>query len=400
MREGEFKELLLQKIIRIFTGILRKKFLFLLIFSNVINSFALSQVKTEELSKENFSGRNDHMTGLNFFESHENQKHKLEEFIEKSSAGNIALKRKKEFIKYRESLNSKKNLSDFSDMLDAGYKAGYLREIEELYSTNSFYQNLNISKRFNQYFRAAINAGLEYSKRQEVEVSDVNRWYDNTGFNSEIDFNQYNSVLLFVSGSISDTTLTSYGFTYNAVIQPDEFQVNNTLTASYDYFYYWNQVAQNFVSDNIELSYRDFSFDASYFFGVVDFNYVDGYEEKARNPNTSLNLQLTYNFWDKPSMNVGMNFNTRNFKYYSPLYFSPQDRMIGGISYSLFNSFDKVYVYFGSGASMDNNDLFIWSIDGEVGYDSGDFSLSGGISRYNDPYYTSYNTFLNISKSF
>ena len=39
-------------------------------------------------------------------------------------------------------------------------------------------------------------------------------------------------------------------------------------------------------------------------------------------------------------------------------------------------------------------------VDGEAGYFNENFSLSLGLSRYNDPYYTSYNSFLNLTKSF
>lgn len=294
----------------------------------------------------------------------------------------------------------KKSEENLTEPVNVNFKAGYLREIEELYSTNSFYQNLKISKRFSDLINLRINVGVDYSKRQEIGLPDLKRWYDNSGINCELNFNPYNTLNMFVSGSISDTTFTSYGFSYNSIAEAGAFQFNNNLTLSYDYFYFWNQVAQNFASDNIEINYNKFSFSAGYFFGVVDFNYVDGYEYKAKNPNSSFNCQLQYEILKKPLINAGINFNTRDFKYYSPLYYSPQDRKITGINTSIYNTFNEFYFYFGSGARIDNNDVFIWDIDGEFGYDTGNFSLSGGLSRYNDPYYTSYNTFINISKSF
>ncbi|MEO8209724.1 MAG: hypothetical protein ABI840_04120, partial [bacterium] len=283
---------------------------------------------------------------------------------------------------------------------DVSYKAGYLREIEELYSTNSFYQNLSVNKRFSDLLELGITTGVEYAKRKEVEIPDVNRWYDNSLLKAELNFNPFNTVNLFAAVSFSDTTFTSYGFSYNSNIELNEFQINNYLTLSYDYFYYWNQVGQNFVSDNVELNYNNLKISTGYFFGVVDFNFVDGYDEKARNPNSSFNFQVLYKFLSKPVMNIGFNFSTKNYKYYSPLYYSPQDRNITGISSSFFNTFNNFYLYFGSGARIDNNSIFIWDIDGEAGYDTGNFSLSAGLSRYNDPYYTSYNTFLNLTKSF
>src|SRR4029079_11390531 len=99
-------------------------------------------------------------------------------------------------------------------------------------------------------------------------------------------------------------------------------------------------------------------------FGVVDFNYVDGYEEKARNPNSQFSFDFKYQFLEAPVMNIGFIFNTRDFKYYSPLYFSPQNRKISGIYSSLYETFKYFYLYAGSGVRVDNNDVFIWDFDG------------------------------------
>lgn len=301
---------------------------------------------------------------------------------------------------YGASENSSSETGDFFDLLEVNYKAGYLREIEELYSTNSFYQTLKVNKNFSEMFNLGFFTGIEYATRKEVELPDQTRWFDNTGLRANLNFNNFNTLSLFISGSISDTTLTTYGASLNSRIEADEVFINNFLTLSYDYFYYWNQVGQNFASDNVKITYRKFNLSAGYFFGLVDFNYVDGYDEKARNPNSSFSCDLNYAILKKPAVNFGVQFSTRNYKYYSPLYYSPQDRNIKGVSASLYDHFGKYYIYFGSGTSVDNNDTFIWNVDGEAGYDTGNFSVSAGISRYNDPYYTSYNTFLNIFKSF
>ena len=54
----------------------------------------------------------------------------------------------------------------------------------------------------------------------------------------------------------------------------------------------------------------------------------------------------------------------------------------------------------GAGANVDNNDVFFWNGDFEFGYDNDDMSVSLGLGRYNDPYYSNYNTFLNLYKRF
>jgi len=43
--------------------------------------------------------------------------------------------------------------ADAENFIDVNYKAGYLREIEEFYSTNSFYQSLKLIKRFSDVFQ-------------------------------------------------------------------------------------------------------------------------------------------------------------------------------------------------------------------------------------------------------
>ncbi len=299
---------------------------------------------------------------------------------------------------YKEDVNA--NNSDIFGMLDVSYKAGYLREIEELYSTNSLYQNFKIGKRFSDLFKLNVLEDIEYAKRTQFGKDDVRRWFDNTSLNVELDFNEYNTLSLFGAGSISDTTFTSYGTSLNSKLDLGKVQIKNNLVLSYDYFYYWNQIAQNYASDNVELNYKNFTLSTGYFFGVVNFNFVDGYDEKARNPNSLFNIGVNYKILDYPVINVGVEYSTRNYKYYSPLYFSPQNRSISGASASMYDKIKDFYLYLGSGARVDNNNVFIWDVDSEVGYDNDNFSISGGLSRYNDPFYTSYNTFLNVTKSF
>lgn len=290
--------------------------------------------------------------------------------------------------------------AESENIIDVNYKTGYLREIEEFYSTNSFYQSLKLIKRFSDVFQLTLNPAIEYAKRQEDGLPDVNKWYDNTGLKAEFDFNDFNTLSIFGAGSISDTTWTAYGSSLRSLIELDEVQIRNFFIASYEYFYYWNEVGQDFVNDNVNITYNNFSLNAGYFYGVVDKNYIEDYTALAKNPNTSINLELLYSLSAAPNINIGVQYYTKNFKYHSPLYYSPQDRKITGATSSFYNMFGKYYLYLGCGAAVDNNDVFIWNIDSEAGYDNDDISVSLGLSRYNDPYYTNYNTFLNIFKRF
>jgi len=290
--------------------------------------------------------------------------------------------------------------NNFFNDLEVTYKSGFLREIEEAYSTNSFYQNLKINKVLSDKFRIGFGFLLENAKRKEIDKPDRKRWFDNTTLKTDYDFNDHNTLSLFVSGSISDTTLTSYGASYKSSLQIDKTTFSNYLTLSHDYFYYWNDVAQNYVRDILEIKYSDFNISAGYFFGLVDFNYVDGYQAKAKNPNSQISFDIRYKFLENPLIKIGFNFNTRDYRYYSPLYYSPADRKVSGLYTYLYDTYKSYYIYFGSGAHIDNSNVFIWDIDGELGYFNDKFSMSVGLSRYNDPFYTSYNSFLNVTKSF
>lgn len=294
----------------------------------------------------------------------------------------------------------KKIGSEYENIIDVNYKAGYLREIEELYSTNSFYQSLKFIKRFSDVFQLTLSPSVDYAVRKEAGLPDIYKWYDNTALKADIDFNPYNTLSVFLSGSISDSTWTAYGTSLRSVIETDEVQIRNNFIASYEYFYYWTQVGQDFVNDNVNFKFSNFSFTAGYYFGVVNYNYIENYTALARNPNTSVNLELQYQVYIKPDISVGVHYNTRNFKYRSPLYYSPQDRNIKGADASFYDMFGKYYLYLGAGANVDNNDTFFWNGDFEFGYDNDDISVSLGLGRYNDPYYGNYNSFLNFYKRF
>ncbi len=296
--------------------------------------------------------------------------------------------------------NSKKGGGKFFNGFNAGYMVGYLREIEELYNTSSFYQTLKLEKKVSSLVTFKMDVRLEYAKRVEVGKPDVKKWYDNTVLTCNLQLNDKNRLSFFGGGSISDSVFTSYGTSYDAAFNAGKVEIKNSLTFAYDYFYYWNQVGQNYVSDNLEFRYKDFTINTGMFGAVVDYNYVDGYDAKARNPNTQFNFDVRYRILPDPAWTIGYGFSARNYKYYSPLYFSPQNRKINGVYSYLYDMISTFYVYLGSGARVDNNNTFIWDFDAEAGYDHGGFSASLGISRYNDPYYTSYNSFLNITKNF
>lgn len=295
-----------------------------------------------------------------------------------------------------ESLHSE----DQENELSAGITAGYLKEIEENFTTSTIYQNYKLSKKFSDKFKLSLNSRIEYAERESNDGEKIKKWFDNTYIKPQYSFNEFNTLSVFAGASISDSVITTYGFTYDAMIQNQNFEIKNFLTMSYDYFYYWNQIGQNFVNDNIELKYKDFKVSTGIYFGVVDFNYIESYDYKAKNPNTLFSFEVQYKLLYDPVLNAGVSFSARDFKYHSPLYYSPSGRKLTGLFANLYKPAGKFYLYLSAGARVDNENIFIWDTDSEVGYENNGFSASLGFGRYDDPYYTNYNAFLNLTKVF
>ncbi|MBK9227759.1 MAG: hypothetical protein IPL67_12095 [Ignavibacteria bacterium] len=65
-----------------------------------------------------------------------------------------------------------------------------------------------------------------------------------------------------------------------------------------------------------------------------------------------------------------------------------------------FETYGRFYTYLGAGAKMDDNQTFVWSADAEVGYEYNGFSASVGAGKYDDPFYSNVNVFLNLTKTF
>lgn len=310
----------------------------------------------------------------------------------------------KNLLTYNETLSgntdSKQQEEEQENVLSVSATGGLLQETEELYSTSSLYQSYKIKNTFSEKFSLGLVIRIEYAKREELGFEDIKRWYDNTVLTANYNFNPYNSLGVFGGASISDTTVTSYGFSYRALIENDDFSFLNILTLSNDYFYYWNDVAQNFASENMSFTYGNVNLSAEFYAGVVDLNYIEDYTATARNPNTMFNVQLQYRIFSEPVVNAGILFNARNFKYRSPLYYSPSHRNMAGGFANFYDSFGRIYLYLNGGMRIATDNVFIWDFDSEFGYDYNNFSVSIGVGRYNDPYYANYNTFLNLTKIF
>ncbi len=284
--------------------------------------------------------------------------------------------------------------------IDAYYNMGFLEEAEQLYSNTSLYQDIRLSNQLSDKVRLNLSSHIEYSKRVQVDTPDQERWFDNAHMKTSFDLGNAGLISAFAGYSISDETFTAYGGSYRFRYDNEHFSITNTADAGYDYFYFWNRVGQDFASETLELKSYGMNLSASYFYGNVRNNYIEGYDEKGRNPNDMLNLGIGYDFFRKPKVNVGIFYQLRNYEHYSPLYYSPQDRSITGLGGYFFDTFGDFYFYGGAGIKEDNNSVFVWNLDAETGYDSEFFSISAGFGRYYDPYYRTVKIFINVTTKF
>ena len=282
----------------------------------------------------------------------------------------------------------------------------YLNETELGFTTDSYIQKYFFSKQLSDWLILKLSTQIDYAKRSDEDKGNgkgkdgISRWFDNTGLQSEFIINPLNRIHLYLSGSINDTTLTAYGTTIQSGISFGSFKIRNYLTLGYDYFYYWNQVDQNFVQNSLLLNYDWISLSLYYKYGVVNENYVDGYDRKDVNPSNITNTELIFQVLSSPVIKVGLNYKTVDYKYYSPLYYSPQGRNLKGISASYFDSFGDFYLYLGGAYRFDNNSVESWNYDLEAGYEFDALTLSVGVSKFFDPYYRSLNAFINLGTSF
>jgi hypothetical protein len=219
---------------------------------------------------------------------------------------------------------------------------------------------------------------------------------------------------------MTDNLFSTYGLNWKLNYNFGNFTVKNSITAGYDYFYYWNRVGGKSVSDIITLSYGKLDFNATLTLGNVDPVYVADYisdtYDTSNNPYLGYAFSLNYKILKRPAIKVGLNYSYLNFKYKSPLYYSPFDRKLTGASASIYYDYKKFYVY-GSfsynlgteiyydedtNGSGKNNARTIkmnvnnWSTNIEVGYNFKPLTLSIGASNFYNPFYRNITGFLAV----
>jgi tetratricopeptide (TPR) repeat protein len=292
---------------------------------------------------------------------------------------------------------------------------GPVNETEEDYEIVAMISKIGFEKRIDDHFHVQAGFLLDYSNRDYSEdEQDTTRWYSNTRITGSW-MTRHHTLSAFGGYSVTDNKFSSYGLNWKLNYQAGRVSVINSVNAGYDYFYYWNNVGSSSVTDELELSYRFLGLNARVTAGIVDAVTVIDYTSDTgpftdQNPYQSYGISLFFKFLRNPVIKTGINYSYLDYKYKSPMYYSPFGRNLTGASISLYYNISKFFIY-GSFAynigseynfeesdsgEMEQNRMNVdnWSANLELGYDFYPVSFSVGASNFYNPYYQNLTGFI------
>ena len=309
-----------------------------------------------------------------------------------------------------------------------GVSLSYVNESEDSYSINAFVQKYGLKKRFNDHFSFSFNFLLDKSDRDYLDDSaDTNRWFDNTWIKASW-ITSNNVLSAFTGASKSDSRFTSYGLNWISSFNISNVKFKNNFSLGYDYFYYWNEIGKDYISNSISATYKKFSLNVSAMYGIIKEDTIaDDYADKYdidNNPHRGYGISLKYQLFKKPKVFVAIGHSYLDYDYKSPLYYTPYERILDGVSLSAYYSLKGFYVYSdfaynigresyyeeiengqgqGQGRKFKKiylNDIDSWSANIEIGYSLKRISFSIGGSHFQNPFYKSSNAFFSIKGMF
>lgn len=306
----------------------------------------------------------------------------------------------------------------------------YMNETEDTYEINAFVQKYGVSKRIDDHFSFSVNFLLDKSNRAYLDHSaDTVRWFDNTWIKASW-ITSNNTVSIYTGASVSDSRITSYGLNWISSFRISELRFKNNLSLGYDYFYYWNKVGKDFISNSLNARYKKFILNVSGMYGVIRENIIADYYadkfEMDENPHRGYGVSLGYQLFKIPRVIVSLGHSYLDFDYRAPLYYTPYDRTLNGVSLSAYYSLNDFYVYSdleynlgreayyeevesgqGQGAQQGTtfNKVYLenintWSASFELGYSIKKIILSVGGAHFENPFYQSTNIFLSVKGRF
>jgi len=292
--------------------------------------------------------------------------------------------------------------------LSAGLKA--IEELQDEFDINALIQKYSVEKRITDNFNIQVNGLIDFSDRDfsASDTSDGTRWYDS--YWAKISWiTNHHKISLFGGASYVESRFTGYGINYLADFDIWKFKIKNSFTAKYDYFFYWNKVGRNSVSDNISIKYKKFTLSGGGEYGIVDsVELWDDYYKKYDKDETiyyGFNVELGYEIISKPKITVSANYSFLDYQYKSPLYYSPFERNLTGFSSTFYHKMGNFYVYAGGSYNIgtetqyeelttDNFQRILptidsWNADLEIGYNLKPFTFILNGNKFYNPYYES-----------
>ena len=300
-------------------------------------------------------------------------------------------------------------------------KISPVREEEESYTINAIVSRLKLEKRISDHISLDANVLVDYSHRDYTgEMSDTNRWYNSSWIQASY-LQRHHTISAYAGYSNTDDKFSSYGAIWKMKYDPGKFIVKNHLQAGYDYYYYWNRVGATSVSDECSAGYSFVELSLRGAFGLVDPVYTIDYSNGAsgeirKNPYKTYAVSLNFKVLKRPDLKIGLNHSFLDYKYKSPLYYSPSGRSLTGASATVYHPMGNFYVY-GSFAynlgheynyeeteanefdkvkmNVDN-----WSAQLELGYKCRLIEFSIGASNFYNPYYQNITVFASCKVLF
>jgi len=306
-----------------------------------------------------------------------------------------------------------------------------INEKEETYEIHALTSSIKLDKRISDHFYIDANVLVDHSNRVFADnIGDTTRWYNSSWIKGTW-ISEHNKISAYAGYSFSDDLFSTYGVNWKLNYKLGKFSIKNSVTVGYDYFYYWNHVGAKSISNTLDLGYKRLNFSAFYATGIVDpvmvSDLVSETYEPIENPFSAYSFSLTAKILKRPAINLGLAYSYLDYKYKSPLYYTPFDRRLTGAFLSVYYKLNRFYVYGrfaynlgtelnyeesegenGNGNGNNGNlsfkelkiDVDNWSANVELGYQLHPFTFSIGGSNFYNPFYQSLNGFVNIKVLF
>jgi Tfp pilus assembly protein PilF len=288
------------------------------------------------------------------------------------------------------------------------YQFMYINEQEPIdlgndtaaYNINALLHSISLSKRVSDRLSLRFSHLLDRSNREYYLQETEQRWYDNTALRATLLLDKH-KVHIFAGGSKVEEKLTGYGIAWDYARNFGKLRFSNTLTAGYDYYYYWNQVGHDFIADQLRVGFGKFTLDANYRYVNVRELYLIDLDTIGRNPGHQYTLTAKYTFLKNPKITLGYSHNYRDYQYKSPRYWSPQDRRLNtGMATIYWESPKGLYAWASANVGRASDGIDHWEASGELGYNRKTMSYAAGAARFYNPWYENFIAYIAVTKRF